>query len=259
MSLPANQVNSGIRVLLVEHTDLVRRGLRDALTTGGEFSMVADISMGPDLEQLLAGRQPSVAIVGIAAGEQRQACPPLAVIRSVIAAKPDARIILLLDDDASIDLILTAIHAGALGLLTHSISGEALRRAVRDVAAGHATVCSPLADRLFDEIVNQQPVDQDSADALSWDPVRVSALTKREIEVLDCIAHGLSNSEAAQQLGLMSATIKTHLRSIYSKLGVANRTSAALTGLSSALLGTNRRPPEGFFPVHKEQAAEKDH
>jgi DNA-binding NarL/FixJ family response regulator len=258
MESPSSLASDEIRVLLIENTELVRRGLRDALATARDIRMVADASMGQGLTQMWPGLVPDVAVVSLARGIPGETDATLAAVRSITDGSPGARIILLLDDDAPIALIMNAICAGALGLLTRSVSAEVLRAAVRDVAAGHATVCAPLSGRLFDQIANQPPLLQNGPFTPSGDPAGTGTLTRREVDVLDCIAHGLSNSEAAQKLGLTSATIKTHLRTICGKLGVANRTSAALVGLSGALLGANRRPPGGFLSAHEKEQAPRE-
>ena len=134
-----------LRVLLVGHPEMVSRGLRDALTAAGDIRMVADLSSCRSLSRLWAGLGPDVGVMSMARSGLGRTDITLATVRSITTSDPGARIILMLDEDAPIDLILDAINSGALGLLTQSVSAEALRRAVHQVGAGHPTVCAPAA------------------------------------------------------------------------------------------------------------------
>jgi two-component system, NarL family, response regulator LiaR len=127
---------------------------------------------------------------------------------------PRARVIVLtsfLDDDR----LLPAIRAGAAGYLLKNVEPSELARAVRAADAGEALIDPAVAARLVDALA-----DDDNRDE--------QPLTAREQEVLDLVARGYANKRIARELGIAEKTVKTHVGHVLAKLGVADRTQAAL-------------------------------
>jgi two-component system, NarL family, response regulator LiaR len=127
---------------------------------------------------------------------------------------PRARVIVLtsfLDDDR----VLQAIRAGAAGYLLKNVEPSELARAVRAADAGEALIDPAVAARLVDALA-----DDDNRDE--------QPLTAREQEVLDLVARGYANKRIARELGIAEKTVKTHVGHVLAKLGVADRTQAAL-------------------------------
>jgi two-component system, NarL family, response regulator LiaR len=135
-------------------------------------------------------------------------------MRELRARVPRARVIVLtsfLDDDR----LLPAIRAGAAGYLLKNVEPSELARAVRAADAGEALIDPAVAARLVDALA-----DDDNRDK--------QPLTAREQEVLDLVARGYANKRIARELGIAEKTVKTHVGHVLAKLGVADRTQAAL-------------------------------
>jgi NarL family two-component system response regulator LiaR len=135
-------------------------------------------------------------------------------MRELRARVPAARVIVLtsfLDDDR----LLPAIRAGAAGYLLKNVEPAELARAVRAADAGEALIDPAVAARLVDALADDDRRDE-------------QPLTAREQEVLDLIARGYANKRIALELGIAEKTVKTHVGHVLAKLGVADRTQAAL-------------------------------
>jgi NarL family two-component system response regulator LiaR len=138
---------------------------------------------------------------------------------------PDARVIVL-TSFADDEKLLPAIQAGAAGYLLKNVQPRELARAVRAAHAGEALLDPLVAARLVEAIA--QPSPADSA------PER---LTPREREVLELIGRGLSNKRIALELGVSEKTVKTHVGHVLAKLGVSDRTQAALYAVRAGFIG----------------------
>jgi NarL family two-component system response regulator LiaR len=117
-----------------------------------------------------------------------------------------------------------AIQAGALGYLLKDSSPDQLFQAIRNVAGGNLSLSQNLALKLMQEL--QRPPQLESPEAV---------LTERELDVLKGIARGLSNQEIARELSIGVTTVRTHVSSVFSKLGLANRTQAAVYAVDHGL------------------------
>jgi NarL family two-component system response regulator LiaR len=146
-------------------------------------------------------------------------------MRQLRARSPQIRVIVLtsfLDDDR----LMPAIQAGAAGYLLKDVDPAELAQAVRTAAAGQAMLNPAVAARLVAAIAeNRTPGAQ------------LERLTRREREVLEQIAHGRSNKRIALELGISEKTVKAHVGHLLSKLGVADRTQAALLAVSEGRAG----------------------
>jgi two-component system NarL family response regulator len=132
---------------------------------------------------------------------------------------PNARIIVLTTYDGDED-IYRALQAGARGYLLKDMSGDDLMDAIRTVHAGRSRIPPAVAQRLADRLGGPD-------------------LTTRELEVLKLIVSGKSNKEIGRDLFISEATVKTHINSLLSKLGVSDRTQAATTALQRGIVHLN--------------------
>src|SRR4029079_18298334 len=139
--------------------------------------------------------------------------------------RADARVIVLTSfaDDAQ---LFPAIRAGAIGYLMKDVSPQELARAIRSAHAGESLLHPDIARRLMDELSHPAHGAREG----------VGRLTEREVEVLKLIAHGRSNKEIAGDLTLSEKTVKTHRSNILQKLGLADRTQAALLAVREGLV-----------------------
>ena len=143
----------------------------------------------------------------------------VSAIRRMAEVGLSARVLVLTTFDTDSE-VLPAIEAGATGYLLKDTPREELFRAVKAAARGDAVLSPSVATRLLGQV--RQP----ARDVIS----------QRELEVLELIAHGASNREAAAQLFISEATVKTHLIHIYAKLGVNDRAAAVAAGFERGLL-----------------------
>lgn len=205
-----------IRLLLADDHPVVRAGLRAVLDTEPDFAVVAEAATAEQAVELAAGPV-DVVLMDLQFGPGMHGSEATAAI----TARPGApRVLVLTTYDTDAD-ILAAVEAGASGYLLKDAPPEELAAAVRTAAAGQSALAPAVALRLMDRM--RTPAE---------------ALTKRELEVLQLVADGLSNQQISKRLFLSQATVKSHLVHIYAKLGVDSRTSAVAAAATRRLIRT---------------------
>jgi DNA-binding NarL/FixJ family response regulator len=142
------------------------------------------------------------------------------------------RAIVLLEREAPEDVV-ESVRTGADGVLLRQASAETLLAAIYDVLAGGAALDQRLARGLFERLALSARVGRGGE--LEMDPAIAGALSQREREVLRALAQGCRNKEISAQLGVSVGTVKTHLRHIFRKLHVEDRTAAVLMALQGGL------------------------
>ncbi|KOU16877.1 LuxR family transcriptional regulator [Streptomyces sp. WM6372] len=206
-----------IRLLLADDHPVVRAGLRAVLDTEPDFAVVAEAATAERAVELAASEPVDVVLMDLRFGTGMHGSAATAAI----TARPGApRVLVLTTYDTDAD-ILAAVEAGASGYLLKDAPPEELAAAVRTAAAGQSALAPAVALRLMDRM--RMPAE---------------ALTKRELEVLQLVADGLSNQQISKELFLSQATVKSHLVHIYAKLGVDSRTSAVATAATRRLIRT---------------------
>ncbi|MFD9375329.1 response regulator [Streptomyces sp. NPDC059999] len=206
-----------IRLLLADDHPVVRAGLRAVLDTEADFAVVAEAATAERAVELAASTGVDVVLMDLQFGPGMHGSQATALI----TARPDApRVLVLTTYDTDAD-ILAAVEAGASGYLLKDAPPEELAAAVRTAAAGQSALAPAVALRLMDRM--RMPAE---------------ALTKRELEVLQLVADGLSNQQISKRLFLSQATVKSHLVHVYAKLGVDSRTAAVATAATRRLIRT---------------------
>ena len=214
-----------IRLLLVDDQQLMREGLRVLLELEPDLRVVAEAGTGQEALDAYPASRPDVVLMDIrmpgmdgveATWRLRERCP-------------EARVIILttFDDDA---YVFEGLRAGALGYLLKDVSGHELAEAVRTVAAGGALIEPSVARKVLAEFARLAPPAR-PADAGLPEP-----LLAREREVLQLLSAGLSNREIAARLHLAEGTVKNYVTAILQKLGVRDRTQAALRARELGLI-----------------------
>ncbi|MEU6119029.1 response regulator transcription factor [Streptomyces sp. NPDC047117] len=212
---PAAPEGGRIRLLLADDHPVVRAGLRAVLETEPDFEVVADVPTAEESVALAATLGVDVVLMDLQfAGEMRG---PQATAE-ITAQEGAPRVLVLTTYDTDAD-ILAAIEAGATGYLLKDAPPEELAAAVRTAAAGKSALAPAVALRLMDRM--RTPA---------------AALSRRETEVLQLVADGLSNARISKRLFLSQATVKSHLVHIYTKLGVDSRTSAVAAATAQGLI-----------------------
>ncbi|MFD4743497.1 response regulator [Streptomyces virginiae] len=208
-----------VRLLLADDHPVVRAGLRAVLDTEADFAVVAEAATAERAVELAAREPVDVVLMDLQFGPGPGMHGSEAT--ALITARPGApRVLVLTTYDTDAD-ILAAVEAGASGYLLKDAPPEELAAAVRTAAAGQSALAPAVALRLMDRM--RTPAE---------------ALTKRELEVLQLVADGLSNQQISKRLFLSQATVKSHLVHIYAKLGVDSRTSAVATAATRRLIRT---------------------
>ncbi len=208
-------MNEAPRILVVDDHNVVRKGICALLATEAQIDVVGEACDGADAIEAASRLHPDVILMDL----QMPRVDGIEAIRSILAAQPNVRILVLTSFDAD-DKIFPAIRAGAMGYTLKDASPEDLVTAIQRVFRGESSLHPTIARRVLREL----------ATPTQHAPVG-EALTEREIEVLRMIAHGASNHEIGVELHISEATVRKHVSNILSKLHLASRTQAALYAL----------------------------
>ena len=205
-----------IRVLIADDHAVVRQGLRTFLDLQDDIEVVAEAADGAEALAAAEQHAPDVVLIDLVMPN----VDGIEAIRGLRERVPAARAIVLssfIDDEK----LLPAVRAGAAGYLLKDVQPQQLVDAIRTVHAGGALLHPKVASRLLEE--------------MATDP-----LTPREREVLALIGRGMANKVIARELSLSEKTVKAHVSSILAKLGVSDRTQAALYAVRAGLGATSR-------------------
>ena len=216
---------TALRVVIVDDEPLVRAGLRLVLELEPDLEVVAEGGDGDAAVDLVRRHRPDVALLDV----RMPGTDGIAATRRICAepALSETKVVVLTTfaDDA---LLVGAVRAGASGYLLKSMPPEEIRASVRAVAEGRTSLAPALLDRLLRE----------HADRHTAPSPLLARLTERETDVLRRIAAGMSNVEIAQVLYVGEGTVKTHVASILRKLGLRDRTQAAVAAYELGLVHT---------------------
>ncbi|MGH2538220.1 MAG: response regulator [Candidatus Promineifilaceae bacterium] len=214
-----------IRVLLVDDQRLMRDGLHTLLELEPDIEVAGEAEDGRQALGAYARLSPNVVLMDI----RMPNLDGVEATRRLCRDDPSARVLILttFDDDA---YVLEGLRAGALGYLLKDASGRELAAAVRAVAAGNVLIGPGVAHKVLSELARTPP----AGPAAEGPPA--AGLTERELEVLRLLAAGRNNAEIAGRLFLAEGTVKNYVTSILHKLGVRDRTQAALRGRELGLL-----------------------
>ena len=206
-----------IRVLLVDDHALVRRGLATFLLVHDDLELAGEASSGEEAVRLCAELQPDVVLMDLVMPGMNG----VTAIHLITGRRPSPQIIALTSfHDA--DLVQGALQAGAIGYLLKNITADELAAAIRAAYTGRATLAPEATQALMQRMASSL--------------LPGSELTSRERQVLALMAQGLNNIEIAERLAISRSTVKFHVSSILSKLGVTTRTEAVALAVQRHLL-----------------------
>lgn len=207
-----------IRVILIDDQTLVRSGIRGLLSLTGDIQVVDEAADGDQALQVIGSVEADVVLLDI----RMPGRSGIDVLKALGERGPVPPTILLttFDDD---EALLEGMRAGAKGFLLKDISLERFTEAIRRVAAGETLIRPAITERVLRGLQERAP---------SFPNLDLpDKLTNRETEILRLMAGGFNNREIADALGTSEGTVKNHVSSILSRLGVRDRVRAVLRGL----------------------------
>jgi DNA-binding NarL/FixJ family response regulator len=204
-----------IRLLVVDDHPVVRDGLTGMLRGDPDFAVVGEAGDGVEAIERARELEPDVILMDL----RMPRMSGVSAIARLAQERIAARVLVLTTYDTDSD-VLPAIEAGATGYLLKDAPRAELLRAVRAAARGESVLSPGVAARLLGQV--RSPSDE--------------PLSARELEVLELVARGATNREAAAQLFISEATVKTHLVHVYAKLGVNDRAAAVTAAFDRGLL-----------------------
>ena len=207
-----------IRVLVVDDHPVVRQGLRSFLQTVDGIEVVGEAADGDEATKLAAALHPDVVLMDLAMPN----VDGIEATQRITEATPAIRVIAL-TSFATDDKVFPAIRAGAAGYLLKEAEPFEVAEAIAKVHRGEPILHPSVAERLMREVAAATP------------RAHRTDLTARELEVLRLIAAGRSNREISRELGVAEKTVKAHVSNVLQKLGVQDRTQAALYAVQHGL------------------------
>jgi DNA-binding NarL/FixJ family response regulator len=219
-----------ISVAVVDDEALIRGSIRVLLNTAADLRVVGEAGDGAEAVELVTAERPDVVLMdvrmpgvdGVEATRRITATPLLRNVKVIILTTFD------LDE-----YVYAALRAGASGFLLKDIRPAGLLDAIRLVAAGDALLAPRVTGRLIREFAARP-------DVMGAPPRELSALTRREREVLQLVARGLSNSDLAARLCLSPATVKTYITRLLAKLDARDRAELVVIAYESGLVEPRR-------------------
>ncbi|MFL1377421.1 response regulator [Nocardiopsis protaetiae] len=216
-----------LRVLLADDEAMMRAGLRAILSSVPGFEVVGEAADGAEAVALAAEHRPDLVLMDVRMPRMNG----LDAAEAIAAARPETSVVVLttFGEDAYIE---RALSRGADGFVLKTGDPHQLVAGLRAVADGGAYLSPEVARRVVDLLDDSSPRRTRTARARE----RVDRLTARERQVLELVGQGCSNDEIARRLGIAAGTVKVHVGSILTRLGVGNRVRAAILAYEAGLL-----------------------
>jgi len=213
---------SPITIVLADDHEVVRRGLRMTILGEPDMKLVAEAATGREAVAAVNAHRPDLVLLDV----QMPDTDGVSAAQQILAAHPKIAVMMLTNfsEDAQ---LYAALDAGVIGYLLKDISGDDLVEAIRGATRGEPQLHREIALRLMRRQGGGDPF---------------SDLTERERDILKTLARGYSNKEIAHELVLTETTVKGYVSTVLNKLGVADRTQAALLAVRYGLVGMNELP-----------------
>ncbi|GAA3450618.1 response regulator [Dactylosporangium matsuzakiense] len=228
-----------VRVVIADDHALVRTGFRMILTANG-IDVVGEAANGLEAIEVVRRTRPDVVLMDIRMPD----LDGLQATARLLGGTPDGPCIVILTTFDLDEYVYAALRAGAAGFLLKDTTPEHLVLAVRTVRTGDALLAPTITRRLVERFARRP----DQAGTITATTTTAALrrpptdLTRRELEVLHLVAHGLSNAELATRLHLSEATVKTHVARVLAKLGLRDRVQAVVFAYETGLI-TPGEPP----------------
>jgi DNA-binding NarL/FixJ family response regulator len=216
-----------LRILLVDDQSLVRLGFRMVLEAEPDLHVVGEAADGTEAVRLAVETRPDVILMDV----RMPSMDGIEATRRIVAANPDARIIILTTFDLD-EYAFGGLRAGASGFLLKDARPDDLIAAIRAVAAGDAAVSGRVTRTMLELFADRLP--QGASPSATDDAA--AALTPREREILLAMADGLTNGEIGAKFFLTESTVKTHVGRVLSKLHLRDRVHAVIFAYDNGLV-----------------------
>ena len=212
-----------IRLLLCDDQQLVRSGFRMILESEPDFVIAGEAGDGEEAVRVARREHPDIVLMDV----QMPRMDGLEATAALTALERPPKVLILTTFERD-DYVFTALRAGASGFLLKNAPADQLITAVRQVAAGDALLAPSVTRRIIEEFARRPAAPARRAD--------LARLTERELEVLRIVAAGLTNAEIAERLYVGEATVKSHVSSVLSKLGLRDRVQAVVFAYENAVV-----------------------
>ena len=217
-----------LRILLVDDQSLVRLGFRMVLEAEEDFRVVGEAADGTEAVRLAVETRPDVILMDV----RMPSMDGIEATRRIVAANPDARIIILTTFDLD-EYAFGGLRAGASGFLLKDARPAELIAAIRAVAAGDAAVTGRVTRSMLELFADRLPA---ATTGVATDDDATAALTPREREILLAMADGLTNGEIGAKFFLTESTVKTHVGRVLAKLHLRDRVHAVIFAYDNGLV-----------------------
>ncbi|MBO8156203.1 MAG: response regulator transcription factor [Bacillaceae bacterium] len=207
-----------IKVVVVDDHDVVRKGVIAYLQTEDELEIIGEASSGRKGAEMVKKHNPDVVLLDLIMEDG----DGIEATKEIMKFHPDCKIIILTSyyDD---EKVFPALEAGAFSYMLKTSSAEEIAEAIKKAARGENVIEPKVAGKMMNRFRHQEKKPHEE-------------LTERELEVLICIGNGMTNQEISDQLFIGIKTVKTHVSNILSKLGVQDRTQAAVYAHRNGLM-----------------------
>lgn len=218
-------MNRSINVLIVDDQRLMRDGLRTLLELEDDLTIVGEAENGQDALERVVQLSPDVVLMDV----RMPVMDGVEATRRLQTTAPNVKVIILTTFDED-EFVFEGLRAGAVGYLLKAVSSDELAQAIRTVNAGNGLIDPSITRKVVAEFARLAPNTPNRNQEL------IEPLAEREVEILRLIAQGFSNREIANQIFLAEGTVKNYVTSLLGKIGVRDRTQAALRGRELGLL-----------------------
>ena len=218
------------RILIADDEELVHTGFRMILEAEDDFEVLGEASNGTEAVEMARSLQPEVILMDI----RMPGMDGLEATRQIVESEktPSSRVLILTTFDED-EYVYEALRAGASGFLLKRTPAATLVEGIKVIADGDALLAPSVTRRLIDQFARSPEPGKSEAKALQL-------LSPREREVLALVARGLSNGECAEQLFMSEGTVKTHVKRIYTKLDLRDRTQAVIFAYEAGMVDPKR-------------------
>lgn len=210
-----------VKVMIVDDHEMVRLGIKTYLLTEDRIEFLGEAKSGNEAAQLAKLYMPDVILMDLLMENGNG----IEATKKILTFHPHCKIIILTSyyDD---EKVFPAIEAGAHSYLLKTASAEEVTSAIYKAMKGESVIASKVADKMMNRFRPQEVLPHEE-------------LTSREMDVLKCLGEGMTNQEISEELFIGIKTVKTHVSNILSKLGVADRTQAAIYANRNGILHSN--------------------